>query len=314
MKIVDDLKQAYSAAVKRELEALENQIKKSNQKLIIRHSHAIIRYTKWRRILPKKSNEYRTYELITEWLKEYHSASDKYKKAKAKALIVTRMLPVIKRIAKTIARRSYDPIDDMIQAGSIGLLKAIDSYSQDVNDNFKIYAGYLIIGEMKHYLRDKLNTIRVPRHIQELTYRINSFTRALTFDELNELTNDDVAEALKVSPRAIDFALQADRRKSTLSLEDLYTADADNLGYEEILANDNYDEYRDLEDTKIILRDVIDKLPEESQYLVKLYYYGDLNQKEIADKLGLTQMQVSRKLKKAFSLLYKMIADNTAEV
>lgn len=262
----------------------------------------------------KKSNEYRTYELITEWLKEYHSASDKYKKAKAKALIVTRMLPVIKRIAKTIARRSYDPIDDMIQAGSIGLLKAIDSYSQDVNDNFKIYAGYLIIGEMKHYLRDKLNTIRVPRHIQELTYRINSFTRALTFDELNELTNDDVAEALKVSPRAIDFALQADRRKSTLSLEDLYTADADNLGYEEILANDNYDEYRDLEDTKIILRDVIDKLPEESQYLVKLYYYGDLNQKEIADKLGLTQMQVSRKLKKAFSLLYKMIADNTAEV
>ena len=131
------------------------------------------------------------------------------------------MLPVIKRIAKTIARRSYDPIDDMIQAGSIGLLKAIDSYSQDVNDNFKIYAGYLIIGEMKHYLRDKLNTIRVPRHIQELTYRINSFTRALTFDELNELTNDDVAEALKVSPRAIDFALQADRRKSTLSLEDL---------------------------------------------------------------------------------------------
>ena len=222
--------------------------------------------------MPKKSNEYRTYELITEWLKEYHSASDKYKKAKAKALIVTRMLPVIKRIAKTIARRSYDPIDDMIQAGSIGLLKAIDSYSQDVNDNFKIYAGYLIIGEMKHYLRDKLN------------------------------------------PRAIDFALQADRRKSTLSLEDLYTADADNLGYEEILANDNYDEYRDLEDTKIILRDVIDKLPEESQYLVKLYYYGDLNQKEIADKLGLTQMQVSRKLKKAFSLLYKMIADNTAEV
>ena len=282
--------------------------------MIIRHSHAIIRYTKWRRILPKKSNEYRTYELISEWLKEYHSASDKYKKAKAKALIVTRMLPVIKRIAKTIARRSYDPIDDMIQAGSIGLHKAIDSYSQDVNDNFKIYAGYLIIGEMKHYLRDKLNTIRVPRHIQELTYRINSFTRALTFDELNELTNDDVAEALKVSPRAIDFALQADRRKSTLSLEDLYTADADNLGYEEILANDNYDEYRDLEDTKIILRDVIDKLPEESQYLVKLYYYGDLNQKEIADKLGLTQMQVSRKLKKAFSLLYKMIADNTAEV
>ena len=145
----------------------------------------------------ENSNEQKTYELITEWLKEYHSASSRYKRAKAKALIVTRMLPVIKKIAKTIARRSYDPIEDMVQAGSIGLLKAIDSYSKDINDNFKIYAGYLIIGEMKHYLRDKLNTIRVPRHIQELSFRINSFISTLTVEEVNELTNDDVAEAIR---------------------------------------------------------------------------------------------------------------------
>ena len=270
--------------------------------------------SKWSRILPKKRNEQRTYELISEWLDEYHSASDKYKKAKAKALIVTRMLPIIKRIARTIARRSYDPIEDMVQAGSIGLLKAIDSYSKKVNDNFKIYAGYLIIGEMKHYLRDKLNTIRVPRHIQELSYRINSFTSSLTLDELNELTRDDVAEALKVSTREIDYALQADRRKSTISLEELYTANTDNLGYEEVLSDDNYKDFRDLEDMKIILKEVIDKLPDEYKHLIHLYYYQDLSQKEIAENLKLTQMQVSRKLKKAFSLLYKMIADNTAEV
>ena len=131
-------------------------------------------------------SEKQTYELVAEWLEEYHSSNNKYKKAKAKALIVTSMLPIIKKIARTIARRSYDPIEDLVQAGSIGLLKAIDSFSKDVNDNFKIYAGYLIIGEMKHYLRDKLNTIRVPRHIQELTYRINSFTKTLTLDELKE--------------------------------------------------------------------------------------------------------------------------------
>ena len=111
-------------------------------------------------------SENKTYELVNSWLIEYKSTVDKYKKAKLKALIVTRMLPIIKRIARTIARRSYDPIEDMVQAGAIGLLKAIDSYSAERNDNFKIYAGYLIIGEMKHYLRDKLNTIRVPRHIQ----------------------------------------------------------------------------------------------------------------------------------------------------
>lgn len=262
-----------------------------------------------------RKNEQKTYEFVDCWLEEYHSSSDKYKRAKAKALIVTRMLPIIKRIARTIARRATDPIEDLVQAGSIGLLKAIESYSREVNDNFKIYAGYLIIGEMKHYLRDKLNTIRVPRHIQELSCRINNFTKTLTTEELNELTNDDVAEALKISKRDVDFVLQADRRKSTLSLEEIYGTDSDNnLSYEEVITDDNYKELRDLEDMKIIFREVIEKLPTEYKEAVELYYYKDMSQKEIAEYLNMTQMQVSRKMKKAFSMLYKMLADTTIEV
>ena len=255
-----------------------------------------------------------TYELITRWLEAYKISTDKYERAKLKALIVTRMLSIIKKIARTIARRSYDPIDDLVQAGSIGLLKAIESYSAEVNDNFKIYAGYLIIGEMKHYLRDKLNTIRVPRHIQELSYRINTFTNSLTYEQLNELTNDDVAEALKVTPKAVDYAMQADRRKSVVSLENIFS-DADSLSYEEVLsAHDDYKEARENEDDKIVLKDVIEKLPDEYRKLVEMYYYDDMNQKDIAEKLGMTQMRISRKMKKAFSMLYKMIADNSDEV
>lgn len=258
-----------------------------------------------------KNNSENTYELVSEWLKDYKTTDNKYKKAKAKTLIVSRMLPIIKKIARTIARRSYDPIEDLVQAGSIGLLKAIDSYSNDVNDNFKIYAGYLIIGEIKHYLRDKLNTIRVPRHIQELSIRINNFTKTLTLDELNELTNDDVAEALNVSSSAVNYVMQADRRKSVISLDDMYNSSDDNLGYEEVIASSDYKEIRDLEDMKIILKDVIEKLPPESKKLVKMYYYEDMSQKEIAQKLNYTQMQISRRMKKAFSLLYHMIADKT---
>jgi RNA polymerase sigma-B factor len=109
--------------------------------------------------LQNKQNEQLLYELVAEWLQDYRNAENQSQKAKAKALIVTRMLPIVKRIARTIARRSYDPIDDLVQAGSIGLLKAIESFSPERNDNFKFYAGSLIIGEMKHYLRDKMNTI-----------------------------------------------------------------------------------------------------------------------------------------------------------
>ena len=262
----------------------------------------------------KDNKDKQTYELITRWLEAYKISTDKYERAKLKALIVSRMLPIIKKIARTIARRSYDPIDDLVQAGSIGLLKAIESYSVKVNDNFKIYAGYLIIGEMKHYLRDKLNTIRVPGHIQELSYRINTFTNSLTYEQLNELTNDDVAEALKVTPRAVDYAMQADRRKSVVSLENIFS-DADSLSYEEVLsAHDDYKEASENEDDKIVLKDVIEKLPDEYRKLVEMYYYDDMNQKDIAEKLGMTQMRISRKMKKAFSMLYKMIADNSDEV
>lgn len=261
-----------------------------------------------------RRNENETYKLIALWLNEYNSAIDKYKKTRLKALIVTQMLPIIKKIAKTIARRASDPVEDLVQAGSIGLLKAIDSYSKSVNSNFKIYAGYLIIGEMKHYLRDKLNTIRVPRHVQELSYRINTFTRDLTIEELNELTNANVAEALNVTTKQVDYAMQADRRKSTLSLEEIYASDSDSLGYEEMIANMDYKESREIEDSKIILKEVLEKIPDEYKEIVDLYYYKDLNQREIGERLGMTQMQVSRKLKKAFAIIYKMIADDADEV
>ena len=257
----------------------------------------------------KDNKEEMLYELVAEWLSEYRSAKNDAQKAKTKALIVMRMLPIVKRIARAIARRSYDPIDDLIQAGSIGLLKAIDSFVPEINDNFKFYAGSLIIGEMKHYLRDKMNTIKVPRHIQELSYRINSFISTLTPEELNELTNEYVADALNVSQKDVDFAMQAERRKNIVSLEDMYKSDSNNLGYEEVISNSNYKEMAEMEDARLILELVIARLPKEHRKIIELYYYQDLNQKEIAERLNISQMQVFRKLKKAFGLLHEMIAD-----
>lgn len=257
-----------------------------------------------------KQSEQMMYELVAEWLQDYRCAKNNTDKAKSKALIVTRMLPIVKRIARTIARRSYDPIEDLIQAGSIGLLKAIESFSPEINNNFKYYAGSLIIGEIKHYIRDKMNTIKVPRHIQELSFRINNFISTLTPDELNELTNEYVAEALNVSKKDVDFALQSDRRKNTLSLDDVYKTDSNNLGYEEVIAQENYKEMSNMEDIRLILELVIVRLPKEYRQLIELYYYDDLSQKEIAIKTKLSQMQVSRKLKKAFEMLHQMIADS----
>ena len=175
-----------------------------------------------------------------------------------------------------------------------------------------MYAGYLIIGEMKHYLRDKLNTIRVPRHIQELSVRISNFTKTLTPEELEELTNEDVASALQISTKAVDFAMQMDRRRSTISLEDVFSED-DSLGYEELLTKKEYKNAAEIADAKIIFSEVAQKLPVESRLFLKMYYNEDLNQREIAERLKLSPMAVSRKLKKIFSELYSLIEKESSK-
>ena len=247
------------------------------------------------------------YEKISDWLNSYHSTDSERKKANLKTLIVAQMIPVVKHIAKTIARRSTDPIEDLVQAGFIGLLKAIDNYSKDKNDNFKVYAGYLIIGEMKHFLRDQLNTIRVPRHIQELCIRINNFTQTLTQEELQNLTSAEVANVLKVSKETIDFALQADRRCATLSLEEVFNTDDEQLGYEELFAYSNYEEKVEYNDIKIIFKDVIQHLNADDIVLVNMYYKQDMNQKEIAEALHVSQMTISRRMKKIFNFIARTI-------
>ena len=252
-----------------------------------------------------------TYEKVAEWLDTYHTTEDLHIKENAKTHIVMIMIPVVKKIARTIARRATDPIEDLVQAGFIGLLKAIDRYSKEKNDNFRVYAGYLIIGEMKHYLRDKLNTIRVPRHIQELSIRIHNFTKTLTLEEVEALTSEDVALALDVSTSAVDFAMQVDRRRSTLSLEDVFVVGNEKLNYEEVLAEENYIEKAEYEDARIIFDDVIDKLPPEEKVIIDMYYKQDMTKKEISDALVITQMSVTRKMKQAFNLIALLVAENS---
>ena len=261
------------------------------------------------RILPSNLPNEKTYNKISEWLIEYHSTEELRKKMKCKARIVAQMIPVVKKIARTIARRANDPIDDLVQAGCIGLLKAIDNFSPEKNDNFKVYAGYLIIGEMKHYLRDKLNTIRVPRHIQELCIRINNFTQTLTAEEVDQLTSDDVAYALQIPTKSVDFAMQIDRRRATISLEEVYKSENNKtLSYEEILSDNNFKEASEYEDARIIFDEILGQLPDEEKVLVDMYYKLDMSQKEIAVALQITQMGVSRKLRKAFNTIAEIMA------
>ena len=253
------------------------------------------------------------YVKISEWLINYHSTDSIIKKNKLKSRIVINMIPVVKKLARTIARRSYDPIDDLVQAGSIGLLKAIENFSCDPKDNFRVYAGYLIIGEMKHYLIDKLNCIHVPRYIQELSIRINSFTSNLTYEELQSLTSEEVASALEIPKSTVDLAMMADRRKTTLSLDSLVFADNDKLTFEDMIAdtkNNNMKTDSMYAQIGLALDKIIDELPELDRIIVNLYYHKNMTQRDIAETLQINRVTVYRHLKSSMNLILKSVEKN----
>ena len=115
-----------------------------------------------------------------------------------KERLVNDYLPLVHKIARGLARRSTDPVDDLIQVGSIGLLEAINRYETGHNTEFKTYAVHFITGHIRHYLRDRQNLLRGPRVLQELSYRLSQVANRLTQSLGRDPSNHELAHALDV--------------------------------------------------------------------------------------------------------------------
>lgn len=253
------------------------------------------------------------YIKIQDWLAEYAGSTDKIRKKRLMNLIVVAMMPVVKKIANSIARRAEDPVEDLVQAGSIGLVKAIERYNQDLCPKFRIYAGYLIVGEMQHYMRDKVALIKVPREIIELAMRIRNFVKDLNDEELDTMTSEKVAEALDVPLQKVNTAIDIDRRKKVTSLDELVSVDGNRTSVGDLTPAYDYQEYSEQKDRQMEIDEIIKNLPTEYKEIVELFYYEDMKQTEIAEKLELNQMMVSRRLKKAFNYMYGIIKKHDSE-
>ena len=249
------------------------------------------------------------YSKIQEWLVAYLETSKRVQKKRLENLIIVAMMPIIKKIARSIARRAEDPVEDLVQAGAIGLVKAIQNYNPEKNSKFRIYAGYLIIGEMQHYMRDKVAMIKVPREVLELAVRIKNFSKSLSEKELERLTDEKVAQALEVPVQKIKTAIDVDRRRKVISLDEVVNESENSVSLVDLTPACDYNEFVEQYDMKIELDDIIERLPEDLNRIIKLFYYEDMKQKDIAEKMNMNEMMVSRKLKKAYTLMYKYIKD-----
>jgi RNA polymerase sigma factor (sigma-70 family) len=229
---------------------------------------------------------------------------DKRKLSKSqKNEIVLTYQKLVRKIANTFARRSTDPTEDLIQVGLIGLLEAAENFKEVHNTLFQTYAVHYISGHIRHYLRDKQNLMKGPRALQELSYRMNQTIKTLSQKLGREPNNEELSRELAISENRIDEVKTYERRISVVWLDQIMNhdkSDDDNRTRMEMLldSKSNNDLNEQVEE-KIILREAMKKLSSQDQELLDLRYFKDMTQVELSNLLGISQMEVCRKLKKA---------------
>ena len=151
--------------------------------------------------------------------------------------------------------------------------------------------------------------IKAPRAIQELAYRVHKMTLELIEEMGEKPTDHQIADKMELPVDQVKEAIDADRRKTTLSLDKLSFQDDDDYfsNWSAKIADVNYENLQSLREDRIMLTESLQNIEPELKKIVELTYFKDLSQVEIANTMGISQMQVSRKLKKALNLLYDII-------
>lgn len=248
-----------------------------------------------------------TYEKLDSLIVSYKECKDEKKKRMLHLKIVEESMSLVKKIALTIASQSGVNGEDLVQVGSLGLIKSIESYKSDKNTRFRTYATYFIKGEIKHYLRDKATMIKAPRELQELVFKISSAAKKLSEDGVSEPTAENISAMLGIAVEKVEEVLNIDKYKNALSLDQYFKGDDEDFSLMDKIPAGDYQEFINSYEDKIMISETIKKLPPELRQIIELSYYEDLNQREISEKINISQMQVSRRLKKALNKMYELI-------
>jgi len=204
-------------------------------------------------------------------------------------------LPLVNHLARRFRDRG-EPLDDLIQVGYIGLIKAVDRFDIDREFEFSTYATPTIVGEIKRHFRDKGWAIRVPRRLQELRLALSAATTELTQRNGRSPTVAELAQLLGVTPSEVLEALESAGAYATLSLDAPDRAGDDappmvhSIGVED-------KELMGVEHREA-LRPLLEQLPARERRILVLRFYRELTQSQIAAQLGISQMHVSRLLAK----------------
>ena len=222
------------------------------------------------------------------------------------AALIEEFMPLARSLARGFGT-NRDSRDDLVQVACVGLVKAFDRFDPERGLRFSSFAVPTILGELRRHLRDRTWRLHVPRELQELSVALGPVAESLSGELGRPPTVDELAGRLRVTPAAIWQARQAAHTQADHSLDEPAHADA-----RESLANTLGGEDRELARTErvIVLESWLAALPELQREILRLRFREDLTQREVGQRLGISQTQVSRLIRMSLAHLQAMAAQD----
>jgi len=216
-------------------------------------------------------------------------------------------LPLVDHCARRFMNRG-EPLDDLVQVGTIGLIKSVDRFDTDRGVEFSTYATPTILGEIKRYFRDKGWAIRVPRRLQELRMSIGSVTGEMSQELGRSPTPREIAEKLDVTVEEVLEGIESANAYSTLSLDagDSGEDGQSNSMLESLGMDDEAMAHVEIRES---IKPLIEQLPLREKRILLLRFFRGMTQSQIAEEIGVSQMHVSRLLNRTLSQLRNSLSE-----
>jgi RNA polymerase sigma-B factor len=209
-----------------------------------------------------------------------------------------------KSLAMHLARRFAnrgEPFDDLLQVAYLGMLKAVERFDPERNLEFSTFATATVEGELKRHFRDRTWSVRVPRRPQELHLRLGNAINDLSQRLKRPPRIPELAEELGVSDEDVLEAMEVGGAYRSTSIDSRPSENSESLTLEGRLGESDHG--FDLAEHRVLLERVIDELPEREQTIIRLRFFDEMTQTEIAQRVGISQMHVSRLLARTLGVL-----------
>ena len=237
-------------------------------------------------------------------LRRYHEDGD----LQAREQLIEQYMSLVRSLARRYSYRG-EQLEDLVQIGAIGLIKAIDRFALERGVELTTYATPNIIGEIKRHFRDKGWSVRVPRGLQELNVQLSRLVEQLTAQLGRSPTIPELAKAAGVEEEQVLEALESGRAYRSLSLSGGGGGDDDeDLDPLESLGTEEH-QYEVFED-RALLAPGFKVLDERERKILQLRFFDGLTQSQIAQQVGISQMHVSRLIRRSLERIRETIAED----